>query len=500
MKNKSFLAFDLGATSGRTILGTIEQGRLQMKELTRFSNQILQIGNHIHWNIYSLFEHLKAGLAAAKREGVEIASIGIDTWGVDFALLAEDGSILGAPYAYRDPHTVGMPEKYFQLISREKVYELTGIQVMNFNSLYQLFALSQANNSLLKSAKEILFIPDALAYMLTGNKVVEYTIASTSQILNPRTKKFEVELLEKAGVSPSILGEIVMPGHLIGQLKDDLATESELGKINVVAVAGHDTAAAVAAVPAIGENFAYLSSGTWSLMGIEVKDPIINESTFALNFTNEGGIEGTTRFLKNITGMWLLEQCLKDWKNEGITYAYEKLVQMTTVVPAFQSIIDPDHESFANPACMPTAIAEYCWQTNQIVPSTHAEFVRCIFESLSLKYNYVLEKLKDLAPFPIEKLHVIGGGSKNPLLNQWTANATGITVLAGPSEATAIGNIMIQAKSTGCVNSLQEMRQIICNSVQLDEFTPENPIAWHEAYQKFLTITRLGQENHVEHV
>lgn len=494
MKNKSFLAFDLGATSGRTILGTIENGRLQMKELTRFSNQILQIGNHIHWNIYSLFEHLKAGLVAAKKENVEIASIGIDTWGVDFVLLAEDDSILGAPYAYRDPHTVGMPEKYFELISREKVYELTGIQIMNFNSLFQLYALSQANNSLLKSAKDMLFIPDALAYMLTGNKVVEYTIASTSQILNPRTKKFESELLEKAGVSSSILGEIVLPGHLIGQLKEDLAQESELGAINVIAVAGHDTASAVAAVPATNENFAYLSSGTWSLMGIEVKDPIINEVTFDLNFTNEGGIEGTTRFLKNITGMWLLEQCLKDWKTEGITYAYEKLVQMTTTVPAFQSIIDPDHSSFANPSCMPTAIANYCRETNQIVPSTHAEFVRCIFESLSLKYNYVLGKLKDLSPFAIEKLHVIGGGSKNPLLNQWTANATGLSVIAGPSEATAIGNIMIQAKAAGYVNSLAEMRQIIANSVPLDEFTPENKTVWDQAYQKFLTITRLNEE------
>ncbi len=494
MKNKSFLAFDLGATSGRTILGTIEQGRLQMKELSRFPNHVLQIGNHIHWNIYSLFEHLKEGLVAAKRDGVEIASIGIDTWGVDFVLLAEDGSILGAPYAYRDPHTVNIPEKYFELISREKVYELTGIQVMNFNSLYQLFALSLANNSLLKSAKDMLFIPDALAYMLTGNKVVEYTVASTSQLLNPRTKQFESELLSKAGVSPSILGEIVMPGQLIGTLKEDIALESELGKINVIAVAGHDTAAAVAAVPATNENFAYLSSGTWSLMGIEVKEPIINEETFDLNFTNEGGIEGTTRFLKNITGMWLLEQCLKDWKTQGITYAYEKLVQMTASVPAFQSLIDPDHESFANPSCMTTAIANYCHNTNQIVPSTHAEFVRCIFESLSLKYNYVLGKLKNLSPFAIEKLHVIGGGSKNPLLNQWTANATGINVIAGPSEATAIGNIMIQAKAAGDVSSLHEMRQIIANSVALDEFTPENSFVWNEAYEKFLDITQLQKE------
>ena len=491
MKNKSFLAFDLGATSGRSILGTIEQGRLQMKELTRFPNQILQIGNHFHWNIYALFEHLKAGLVAAKNEGIEITSIGIDTWGVDFVLLAEDGSILGAPYAYRDPHTIGAPEKYFEIVTREKVYELTGIQVMNFNSLYQLFALSQANNSLLKATKEILFMPDALAYLLTGNKVVEYTIASTSQILNPRTKRFEAELLEKAGVSPTILGKIVMPGHVVGTLRDDLAEESELGKINVVAVAGHDTGSAVAAVPAANENFAYLSSGTWSLMGIEVKDAIITEETFALNFTNEGGIEGTTRFLKNITGMWLLEQCLKEWKKDGITYAYEKLVQMASTAPAFQSIIDPDHTSFGNPICMTNAIAEYCKATCQIAPSTHAEFVRCIFESLSLKYNYILGKLKGMAPFPIEKLHVIGGGSKNPLLNQWTANSIGIPVTAGPSEATAIGNIMIQAKAAGCVDSLQEMRRIIRESIQLDEFFPENPEIWAEAYEEFLIITKL---------
>jgi rhamnulokinase len=488
MKNKSFLAFDLGATSGRSILGTLENGRLQMKELTRFPNQMLQIGNHFHWNIYSLFEHFKAALAAVKNEGVEISSIGIDTWGVDFALIAKDGTILGAPYAYRDPHTDGMPDKYFGIVPREKVYGLTGIQVMNFNSLYQLFALKQANNSLLEAASEILFMPDALSYLLTGNKVVEYTIASTSQILNPKTKQFESQLLEAAGVSPSILGNMVMPGHVIGTLTDTLAEESELGKVPVIAVAGHDTASAVAAVPAENERFAYLSSGTWSLMGIEVKDAIINDETFALNFTNEGGIEGTTRFLKNITGMWLLEQCLKEWKKEGISYAYEKLVKMAESAPAFQSLIDPDHTSFANPASMTKAIAEYCSATGQPVPENHAEFVRCIFESLSLKYRFVLGKITGLAPFPIEKLHVIGGGSKNPLLNQWTANAIGMPVVAGPSEATAIGNIMIQAKAAGCVDSLTEMRQIIRESVHLEEFLPENKSEWETAYQKFLNI------------
>jgi rhamnulokinase len=488
MKNKSFLAFDIGATSGRSILGTLDNGRLQMKELTRFPNQMLQIGKHFHWNIYSLYEHFKSALAAAKNEGVEISSIGIDTWGVDFALIAKDGTLLGAPYAYRDPHTEGAPEKFFKLVPREKVYDLTGIQVMNFNSLYQLFALKQAGNSLLEATSEILFMPDALSYLLTGNKVVEYTIASTSQILNPRTKKFESQLLLKAGVSPSILGDIVMPGHVIGTLTDALAEESELGKIPVIAVAGHDTASAVAAVPAENERFAYLSSGTWSLMGIEVKDAIINEETYTLNFTNEGGIEGTTRFLKNITGMWLLEQCLKEWKKEGITYAYEKLVHMAESAPAFASLIDPDHASFANPVCMTNAITDYCISTGQKSPESHAEFVRCIFESLSLKYKYFLGKLIKLAPFPIEKLHVIGGGSKNPLLNQWTANAIGIPVIAGPSEATAIGNIMIQAKAANCVESLQEMRQIIRESIPLDDFFPKNKSEWEKAYTKFLKI------------
>jgi len=488
MKTNSFLAFDLGATSGRTILGRVENNRLFTKELTRFSNNMIQIGDHLHWNIYSLFENLKAGLIAASKEGVKITSIGIDTWGVDFVMLAEDGTILGAPYAYRDPQNEGAPEKFFQLISREKVYEMTGIQVMNFNSLYQLFVLKNSNNSLLKAAKEILFMPDALAYLLTGNKVVEYTIASTSQILNPKTKQFEAELLSKAGVPTSILGEIVMPGHIIGNLKPELAEESELGDVPVVAVAGHDTGSAVAAIPADNENFAYLSSGTWSLMGIEVKEPIINSKSASLNFTNEGGVEGTTRFLKNITGMWLLEQCLKEWKKEGIYYEYTKLVQMAESVPAFKSMIDPDHESFASPVCMTQAIIDYCVSTGQSTPESHAEIVRIIFESLALKYKYVLGLLNDFAPFNIEKLNVIGGGSKNPLLNQFTANAIGLTVVAGPSEATAIGNIMIQAKAAGVVNSMQEMRKIIKESVPTEEFIPENIEAWNKAYKRFLKI------------
>jgi rhamnulokinase len=334
-------------------------------------------------------------------------------------------------------------------------------------------------------------MPDALGYLLTGNKVVEYTIASTSQMLNLHTKQFEANLLESAGVTTSLMGDIVMPGHLIGVLQDNIASEYGLGKVPVVAVAGHDTASAVAAVPAINGNFAYLSSGTWSLMGIEVTDAIINEESARLNFTNEGGIDGTIRFLKNITGMWLLEQCLKEWKRDGINYDYEELVVMAESVPGFQCMIDPDCPSFANPVNMTQAIVSYCSSTGQYAPASHAEIVRCIFESLALKYSYILGLLKKFAPFPIEKLQVIGGGSKNALLNQFTANAIGLPVIAGPSEATAIGNIMIQAKAAGVVDSLQDMRDMILNSVSIKVYLPQNTEDWADAYQKFLQKMKL---------
>ena len=456
MEQISFLAFDLGATSGRSILGTLRDGKLQMKELTRFPNQILELGGHYYWNIFSLYEHLKAGMVACVKEGVKITSIGIDTWGVDFALIGEDGQILGMPLAYRDLHTTGAPEEYFKnVMPRKEVYELTGIQVMNFNSLYQLYAMKRDNSSPLKAAVRALFIPDALSYMLTGKMVTEYTIASTSQILNPRTKKMETQLLEKMGVKGSLFGEVVPTGTVIGPLTDALAAETGLGKVPVVAVAGHDTASAVAAVPAADEKFAYLSSGTWSLMGIEVKEPVITEETAALNITNEGGVEGTTRLLKNITGMWILEQCIKEWKKEGVTYSYPEIVKMAEGATPFQSFIDPDDPSFANPPSMAEAIREFC-----------------------------AKRFRDLAPFPIEKLHVIGGGSKNKLLDQFTANAIGIPVVAGPSEATAIGNIMLQAWAAGCVNSLQQMRDMIAKVVETETFMPQDTASWNEAYAK----------------
>jgi rhamnulokinase len=473
MRNRAwhFLAFDIGASSGRAVLGTLQNGAVELQELTRFPNPIIRLGNKYYWDIFALYEALKEGLLTAASQHMAPDAIGIDTWGVDFVYLGEDGTLLSQPRSYRDPYTCGAPEAYFQLVPRKEIYGLTGIQIMNFNTLFQLFAAKGENFSPLKIAESILFMPDALSYCLTGKKVCEYTIASTSQLLNPKTKKFEPRLFEAMNISPSIVQPIVTPGTIIGPLTESLAKECRLPSgIPVVAVAGHDTASAVAAVPAENENFAYLSSGTWSLMGVEVREPIITEEAYQLNFTNEGGVEGVVRFLKNITGMWLLEQCRKEW---GCKYAYSEMVDLARSAARFQSVIDPDHPSFAHPESMTQAMADYCRQSGQKAPERPAEFIFCIFNSLALKYREVLRSLQKAAPFKIEKLHVIGGGSQNRLLNQMTANATGIPVVAGPSEATALGNVMMQAKGLGIVQSLDEIRTVIRRSVSPEIFYPQ---------------------------
>jgi rhamnulokinase len=485
MKTYNFLAFDLGATSGRSIIGTLNDGKIEIRELTRFANGIVELHGKFYWNIFGLYEHLKEGLAACAREGIIPNSIGIDTWGVDIVPIGSDGSILGMPRAYRDPYTDGVPEEFFEIIPREEVYTKTGIQVMNFNTLFQIFAAVKEGYEPLLQADKLLFIPDALAYMLTGKKVCEYTIASTSQILNPHTGKLDSSLLEAAGVKNDIFPEIQLPGNTIGPLTEAIANETRIGRVNVVTVAGHDTASAVAAVPAEDEHFAYLSSGTWSLMGIETRKPIITADSSRLNFTNEGGIDGTTRFLKNICGMWLLEQCRKEWAREGKEYTYPEIVDMATSAEHFARFINPDDALFSNPKSMLTAITEFCLRTGQTPPQSDAEVIITIFESLALRYREVLEMLEEMAPFSIDVLHIIGGGSKNHLLNQYTANAIGKRVVAGPSEATAIGNVMMQAVAAGVVGSLAEARKIIRDSIETDEFLPEDIEAWNDAYSKF---------------
>ena len=486
---KYFFAVDLGATSGRTIVGSLNEGKIELEELTRFPNNLIEVNGHFYWDIYALYFEVIKGLKAAKQRNLEITSIGIDTWGVDFVCVAPDGTI-SQPIAYRDPHTFDAMNDYLEnVVSRDKVYDVTGIQFLNFNSIFQLYAMRRADNSALKNAQKILFIPDALSYMLTGNMVCEYTIASTSQLLDPRTGQLDPRLLASLQLTQSHFGRMVNPGDLVGTLTSAVQKETGLGAIPVVAVAGHDTGSAVAAVPAANENFAYLSSGTWSLMGIESKEAIINKVSYERNFTNEGGIEGTTRFLKNICGMWLYERCRKEWTDAPQSHA--ELQAEAIKQPAFQSLINPDDEMFANPSSMVEAIQAYCQKTDQHVPEGYAEICRCIFDSLALRYRQVFTYLTEMASFPINVLHIIGGGSLNNYLNQFTANSCGVEVLAGPQEGTALGNIMVQAKAANVVKDLWDMRKIIANSVDMVAYHPTaDRRAWDEAYERYLTITR----------
>ena len=489
MENQQyFFAVDLGATSGRTIVGVLENGKISLEELTRFDNNLIQTGGHFYWDIYALYHEVIKGLKLVAQRQIPIQSIGIDTWGVDFVMIAPDGALLRNPLAYRDPHTFGMMETYFsECMDKEKVYGITGIQFMNFNSLFQLFAMRKNHDSALEQAQSILFVPDCLSYMLTGKKVCEYTIASTSQLLDPRTKDLDADLLASVGVKREMFGQMVSPATVIGQLTEEVQGMTGLGAVPVIAVAGHDTASAVAAVPASDEHFAYLSSGTWSLMGIETREAVINERSYAYNFTNEGGIEDTTRFLKNICGMWLYERCRKEWTDAPKSHT--ELQAEAMKVKPFQSIINPDDPMFANPPSMVKAIQQYCEASGQHVPEGYAEICRCIFDSLALRYRQVFLWLTEFADFEINKLHVIGGGSLNEYLDQFTANATGVEVLAGPQECTAIGNIMLQAKACGAVADIWEMRRIIADSVSMKRFAPKDTEQWTEAYQRYLDIT-----------
>ncbi len=488
--NKYFFAVDLGATSGRTILGTLNDAKLEQEELTRFPNNLIETGGHFYWDIYALYSEMIRGLKEVARRGITLTSIGIDTWGVDFVFIGEDNAILRNPMAYRDPHTFGKMEEYFEkVIDKKEVYSIAGIQFMNFNSLFQLYAMQQAGNSAYQHCKKILFLPDALSWMLTGEAVCEYTIASTSEMLDPRTGDLSEKLVKSVGLTREHFGRMVQPGTQIGVLTKEVQQITGLGAVPVIAVAGHDTGSAVAAVPAKNEQFAYLSSGTWSLMGIETKQAIINERSYDLNFTNEGGVEGTTRFLKNICGMWLYERCRKEWPEEVRQLSHPELQGSAMQVEAFRSIINPDDDLFANPPSMIEAIQGYCRQTGQPVPEQPSEICRCIFDSLALRYRQVFQWLKEFADFDLNVLHIIGGGSLNKYLNQFTADSLGVKVLAGPQECTAIGNIMMQAKAAGLVDDIWQMRRLIAASVEMVRYEPSADTAlWDEGYKKYIEI------------
>ena len=480
-----FVAIDLGATSGRVILASLCDGKISMEEIHRFPDPIIEMQGHFYWDFPAIYKSVIDGLSKVAARNIEVSAIGIDTWGVDFVCFGKDGGMLRLPYCYRDPHTVGAPEEFFKRMSRKTLYDKTGIQIMNFNSVFQLDTMRRNKCSVLEAAEKILFIPDALAYLLTGEAVTEYTIASTAQMINPRTKQWDEDILLLLGLNADNFGRMIMPGEQIGVLTEEVQRLTGLGAVPVVAVASHDTGSAVAAVPMEDEKSAYLSSGTWSLMGIESQEPIISEESFAMNFTNEGGIEGTIRVLKNICGMWLLERCRAEWEEIG----YGELIAMAEKEEAFRSLINPDAPCFANPASMTAAIAEYCHATGQPAPENIGQYVRCIFESLALRYRQVIEMLRQLSPVAIERLYVIGGGARNDLLNQYTANAIGIPVETGSSESTAIGNVMMQAKWAGVVATIADMRTMIRASLDdRKRYEPQLGETWQEAYEKYLSI------------
>lgn len=485
MTKSNFLAFDIGASSGRAILGTLENNKLELVEVHRFKNQMTQVHGHFFWNIFGLFDELKTGLKKCIAEfHVQPDSVGIDTWGVDYSLVTGDGYLAGLPFAYRDHRTDNSIKDFFRILPKKETYLFTGIQFMQFNTLFQLFSSVQQNYSGLKIADCLLFTPDTLNYLFTGIKKNEYTIASTSQLLKPGKSEWEQKLFEAAGIPQKLAGEIIQPGTNLGKLLPEVLTETGSAPIPCIAVAGHDTASAVVSVPARGENWAYLSSGTWSLLGIESPVPLVSEQTLEMNFTNEGGVEGTTRFLKNIMGMWLIQECKRMWDAQSVLGWHEIVALSQSAVP-FKSLINPDDSGFLNPGDMPQAVQNYCAKTNQPVPQTKGEIARCIYDSLVLKYKFTIKQIESVTGNKIEKLHIIGGGAHNSMMNQLTADAIGIPVFAGPTEATAIGNIMLQAKALGKVKSLAEIRDIIMNSFEVTKYLPSPLLDWEAAFVKF---------------
>lgn len=488
MTKPTFLAFDLGAESGRAMLGTIENQKLSLQEVHRFPNGPIRVLGHLHWDIYRLLEELKTGLrkSLALAPG-PIVSVGIDTWGVDFALLGPDGSLLGLPFAYRDSQTDGMVEEFLQSVPKEMVYQRTGIQFQQFNSLIQLFALRRRRYPALEWAAGLLFMPDALTYLLTGVAKSEFSIATTSQIYNPTIGDWDNDQLFAVGLKKSLMQEIVRPGTKVGSLTHEVAAEISAPTLPVIAVATHDTGSAVAAVPAEGTDWAYISSGTWSLMGIEIPVPVLTLDAMRANFTNEGGVDGTFRFLRNIAGLWLLQECRREWLAER-EFSYDELMVLASSAPPFRSLVDTDWQGFYRPSDMPEAIREFCRNTGQPTPETQGQFARCVLESLSLKYRSTIEALRKAARATIRTIHIIGGGSRNKLLCQFTANATGLPVIAGPAEATAIGNIMVQARASGFAESFADMRTIVRRSFGLERYLPEQISQWEQAYSRFISL------------
>jgi rhamnulokinase len=489
-----FLAFDLGAASGRAILGQFDGKRLRLSEVHRFPNGPVCLPDGLHWDVLRLWSEIKCGLALAVREhGANLAGAGLDTWGVDFGLLDRDGALVSNPHHYRDGRTDGMLEEAFRRVPRHEIFEQTGIQFMQINSLYQLLAMVVGGSPALDVAETFLAMPDLFNYWLTGRKVCEFSIATTTQCYDPRKGEWAVPLLRKMGIPTHIFPEVVPPGTVLGELSPSVADEVGLDGLPIIAPACHDTGCAVVAVPAEGSDFVYISSGTWSLMGAELVEPVINEQSLAFDFTNEGGLGGTFRFLKNITGLWLVQECRRTWAREGVDLSYDELTRMAANAASLQSIVDPDDGEFLKPGDMPCRICDFCRHTGQPVPQDRGAVIRCALESLALKYRWVLERLEDMLGRRLEPIHIVGGGTQNRLLNQFAADATGRRVITGPIEATAAGNVITQAMALGHIASVEEGRQVVRNSFDVLTYEPSNVAGWDEAYSRLLFLMERNE-------
>jgi rhamnulokinase len=490
---RGYLALDLGAESGRAVVGHIDGDSLRLKEVHRFSNGPVRVLDSLHWDVLRLWSEIKQGLSlAADACGDGLASMGLDTWGVDFGLLAAGDMLLGNPYHYRDGRTDGMMDEAFRVVPRAEIYEQTGIQFMQLNSLYQLLAMARQRSPELAAAQTFLNMPDLFNFWLSGRKASEFTIATTSQCYNPLTGTWASDMLEALGIPSHIFGPIVPPGTLLDGLRPSVAEETGASAIPVIASACHDTASAVAAVPATGSDYIYLSSGTWSLMGVEVTEPIITRQSLELDFTNEGGVEGTFRFLKNIMGLWLVQECRREWARSGKSYSYEDLTSMAASAPAFGPLVALSDSRFLPPGAMPARIQGFCQETGQAVPETKGEIIRCALESLALEYRWVAERLDDMVGHPLPVVHIFGGGSQNRMLNQFAADATGRLVKSGPVEATAVGNVLVQARALGHLNSFDEGRALVRRSFSVETFEPGDTDAWTEAYHRYLALGERG--------
>ena len=486
----NFLAFDLGAESGRAVIGRFDGQRLGLEEVHRFPNGPVRILDGLHWDVLRLFEEIQRGIALGVRQaGRDLAGLGLDTWGVDFALLDRAGALLGNPYHYRDSRTDGMLEEAFRLVPKRDIFAATGVQFLKLNTLYQVLAMSVQRSPLLDAAETLLMIPDLFNYWLTGRKACEFTDATTTQFYDPARRDWSRALFERLSLPARILPEVVPPGTPLGPLLGPVADETGARDVTVIAPACHDTGSAVAAVPASGEDYAYISSGTWSLMGAEVREPILTDAALNHNFTNEGGVEGTFRFLKNIMGLWLVQECRRAWEREGDALSYDDLTRLASEAPAFGPVVDPDDDRFVGIGDMPGRIRAFCEETGQVPPAGRGAVVRCALEGLALKYRHVLERLEEILKRRLGAVHVVGGGSRNRLLCQLTADATGRPVIAGPAEATAIGNILIQALATGHLGALSDARAVVRRSFDVVTYEPRRDDRWDEAYARFLKMT-----------